>query len=89
MNYLNEIHHNVIIVFTGFGSLIDALVFSCFDSKSLIIHNFTHITQDSMEEIILLSFLTLLALTMAIISYQLLPPPVGKTSRVIDKIEPE
>ena len=77
VNYLKNFHHNVLMVYSGLGSLIEAIIFSSLDPDSKIFHNLTNIDGVAMRQIFCLVFLSLLALTMAIVSYQLVSPPIG------------
>ena len=65
------------MVYSGLGSLIEAIIFSSLDPDSKIFHNLTNIDGVAMQQIFCLVFLSLLALTMAIVSYQLVSPPIG------------
>ena len=65
------------MVYSGLGSLVEAIIFSSLDPDSKIFHNLTKIDGVTMQQIFCLVFLSLLALTMAIVSYQLVSPPIG------------
>ena len=65
------------MVYSGLGSLIEAIIFSSLDPDSKIFHNLTKINGVTIQQIFCLVFLSLLALTMAIVSSQLMSPPIG------------
>ena len=77
VNYLKTINSNVLMLYSGLGSLLEAIIFGILDPHSKIFHNFTKINGFDIQQIFCLVSLSLMALTMAVVSYQLVSPPIG------------
>ena len=76
VNYLQDYHSNALMMHSGIGNLVIALFFCYFDPDSQFFHNTSNMNGTIFGEIICLVTFSLSAMTMAIVSYQLLPPPI-------------